>query len=149
MNRHILMADVIHSGEEPSNELMENFKSVVEKINSDFRSQLLSPFTITLGDEFQGIVSCVSSGVKVLIAFEEAILAKDRPFQLRYVFHEGEVDTAINPDRAHEMLGPGLTYARRALNDLKGAASRFNISLVDKEQSMRLNQLFVLYRHFV
>lgn len=149
MKGFILMADVVHSGKKPAEKLMKNFKAVVESVNQSCKSGILSPITITLGDEFQGIVKDLKSGISAILRMEEEIVASGRKFQLRYVLYEGEIGTAINPERAHEMLGPGLTNARKTLENSKKARNRFRIAVGNKELSERLSKLFFLLQHFI
>ena len=116
---YILMADIVGSRRKKSTQLLAQFHLVVEDANKKFKKHLLSPLTITLGDEFQGIVTDLAASVAVIIYLEESRVTKGYNFQLRYVLHYGKVETAINKKNAHAMLGKGLTEARQALTALK------------------------------
>src|SRR5687768_15871818 len=94
----ILMADIIGSSGKASNQLMKVFQKVVEKINLQQQDNLLSPFTITLGDEFQGVVKDLKAGLESIITFEETLIKHQLDFKLRYVLQYGQIDTPINPE---------------------------------------------------
>ncbi|MEP0985197.1 SatD family protein [Ekhidna sp.] len=146
MNRFILMADVVSSHEKDSKALMSDFQVLVQWTNKIYGDDIESPLTITLGDEFQGIVKSAAKGVDIILAMEEYILEEEFDFKLRYVLHEGEVETPINKDKAYEMLGPGLTDARKMLNDMKKENGRFLISIPASNQ---INKMMKVTQHFI
>ena len=146
MNAFILMADVVNSSNQRPEKLMDELKSVVEWTNKIFAGSIESPLTITLGDEFQGIVGSASEGVEIILAMEEYIIEEDYNFKLRYVLHEGEVKTEVNPEVAYEMLGSGLTKARQLLGEMKKEPNRFMIKINRHEtvgKMMRIIQHFI------
>ena len=135
----ILMADVINSRESQQSDLMKDFKRVVTNVNQGSKAKILSPLTITLGDEFQGIAKDLQSAIEIIIQLEEEIIDKKANFALRYVLVEGEIETSINTSIAYEMLGSGLTMARNYLSESKSANDRFHIVIKDKMKSKILN----------
>ena len=145
-NQFILMADVVGSHEKNSEELMHAFQVLVQWTNKIYGDSIESPLTITLGDEFQGIVSSASKGIDIILAMEEYILEEEFDFKLRYVLNEGEVETPINEEKAYEMLGPGLTDARKMLNEMKKDNGRFLISVKSSDQ---INKMMRITQHFI
>lgn len=146
MNATILMADVIGSSKQDAKHLMKDFKAVVESVNQKHEKGLLSPLTITLGDEFQGVVRNVHEAIKVVLALEDAIMELAKPFKLRYIIHQGRIDTPINHEKAYEMLGPGLTEAREKLTSMKSSKKRFVVSIADKALSDQVGLMFTIYQ---
>ncbi len=53
----IFMGDVVNSSDYDGEVLSKGLKELVESTNKKFGKAILSPLTITLGDEFQGILS--------------------------------------------------------------------------------------------
>jgi hypothetical protein len=70
-------------------------------------------------------------------------------YSLRYVFLNGKIGTAINPEIAYGMLGEGLSTARKSLADLKKTDERFVIFTPKKAQSEALNEAFKVYQHIL
>ena len=102
-------------------------------------NQLISPLTITLGDEFQGVSNSLKNSILVILYFEEYIIKNNANFALRYVINYGKIDTPINSEIAYGMLGEGLSNARRMLENLKKTDYRFEIETKSKSKSKALN----------
>ena len=149
MKRYILMADIVKSSKYDANILMQEFREISNNINSKFKNDFYSPITITLGDEFQSIVSSLKSGIEVIITFEENILQYKEKFRLRYVLNFGEIYTPINPNQAYQMLGEGFVDTREMLEGLKKSDKRFLIKNDDDKISKKLNLAFYVYQSFV
>ena len=149
MKHFILMADIISSGEKEQKQLMREFKLLINEVNKNNESNILSPLTITLGDEFQGVIKDLSSSTNIILEIEESIIKNKFNFKLRYILNEGSIDTPINRDIAYEMLGSGLTDARYKLNELKNSKERFIISLENKLQKNILINAFKIYDNIV
>lgn len=146
---YILMADVIKS-REWNEDLMHLLKEVVKDINSKKRKKLLSPLTITLGDEFQGIPASLANAIELIIAIEESILKHGIIFKMRYVLNYGNIDTPINKKIAYQMTGSGLTDARFLLNNLKkNKQDRFHFNVADEKLTKILEDEFIIYQSIV
>lgn len=76
---------------------------------------LTSPYTLTLGDEFQ-MVSRDASGVFIDIF---TLLAAVAPVRMRFGLAIGEIVTPLNHDQAIGMDGPAFHRARAVLERLK------------------------------
>jgi len=138
------MADVIKSRNLQGKPLMDKLKNLVADVNQRQPSFFLSPATITLGDEFQAILTSLKSGIETIIHIEENVVRKNLDFKLRYLINFGIIETTINPDLAYEMLGEGLTHARESLNKLKKSYNRISIDINNNRGDM-LNNLFKIY----
>jgi hypothetical protein len=136
------MGDIISSQKYDGTELMVAFKQLVLDCNQDLGQCMLSPYTITLGDEFQGIAKSLLCSVQSLFYIEEEILRRELPFQLRYVVHYGEIDTPLNPAIAYGMVGPGLAKARELLTGAGVRRPRFCFDLPGQRLTCQLNRLF-------
>ena len=149
MKHFILMADIIDSSKKDSHLLMENFKTLIKEINDLHSNDILSPLTITLGDEFQGVINDLSTSTLIILNIEEYIIHHKLNFKLRYVLNEGEIETPINKNNAYEMLGTGLTEARLKLNNSKNEKSRFKISIENELQNSILNDAFIVLENII
>ncbi len=149
MKNFILMSDIIGSSSKNQNRLMQDFKKCTKYINEKYASNILSKLTITLGDEFQGVVKDLTTALKILIDIEEFIIENNFQIKLRYVLFWGKIDTPINKNIAHEMLGEGLTTARNLINNLKSTGQRFCIDIENSQKSIIINNCFNLYQNIV
>ncbi len=136
------MGDVVNSSDYDGEVLSKGLKELVESTNKKFSKDILSPLTITLGDEFQGVLNSVSTGIDLLFHLEEELLITEPDFKLHYVLLLGEIETEINPDIAYEMMGKGLTEARKMLSSKKRNRKRFRFKLQNKEQTEQLSKIF-------
>lgn len=145
--KYILMADIVQSHKKQSPKLMQQFKALVAVINKKHKQQFLSPLTITLGDEFQGLPATLKDALEIIIEIEEIIVLKKFDFKLRYVLNKGKIDTPINSKIAYEMLGEGLTQARYQLNELKTEKRiRFFIDIKKKRENALFTNSFVIFQ---
>jgi len=62
--RHILMGDVIGSSKHDSRKLRKVFMELVSSCNKNLKHDIISPYTVTLGDEFQGIATSLHAVMK-------------------------------------------------------------------------------------
>ena len=143
-NRYILMGDIIGSRKHDARQLRKNFINLTSGCNRKLKQVILSPYTVTLGDEFQGIATSLHSVIKSIFYMEETILRKQLDFQVRYVAVQGDIDTPINRLKAHTMMGSGLTEAREILTDKRRGQPRFRFVLQDGHTMNHLNRLFLV-----
>jgi hypothetical protein len=145
----IIMADVIGSSKRNGKTLMNDLKAGVRFVNKKEKQHILSPMTITLGDEFQGVVKNPHAALQIILDMEIFLMSLKSPFKLRYVVYEGDIQTKLNKERAYEMLGPGLTAAREQLIALKSSKGRFTVCLKDQELTEKLNLMLVVLQGII
>ncbi len=145
--QHILMADVIDSRKINSKTVANALAKIVTETNATFEKVIISPLTITLGDEFQGIISTPEAIIEIILHIEEQLIINECPFKLRYASNTGKIDTAINKKIAYGMIGEGLTQTRTILNNAKKADERF--FLFSGIKGDVLNKLFIVFSSFV
>lgn len=143
----VLMADIVDSRKSDQKELMKRFRKLTDDVNKKNRKALLSPITITLGDEFQGVVKNISAAVCLILEMEEKLIQDQAGFKLRYVLYEGSIDTPINEDIAYGMLGEGLTKAREALENTKATNSRYYFNLKNQQAAAALINSMSIYQN--
>jgi hypothetical protein len=141
---HILMGDIVASSHHPAAALREAFMAQIDACNAALKAGILSPYTITLGDEFQGIAVSLKAAFEAIFHLEEHIPCGALPFKLRYVIVDGEIDTPINREKAHAMMGAGLTLARRMLTDKRRGQPRYRFDLPDKAATIQFERLFLV-----
>lgn len=140
---HIIMADIVASRSYAGEALLKAFSRLVQSSNDTYEDGILSPYTITLGDEFQGVVESLKVAIDTIFYLEESLLLEMPYFQLRYAVVFGEIDTPLNPLIAHGMTGPGLALARELLTKKQRGKHRFQFKLSHGHDA-ELNMLFRL-----
>jgi hypothetical protein len=137
----ILMGDVIGSRKLPAVELHEQMKALLSACNKDLKAAILSPYTTTLGDEFQGIAASLHATLESVFYLEDSRLRRQYDFQIRYVVLYGQLETAVNREIAYGMMGAGLTRARELLTDKRRGRPRFQFDLPQEWLAENLTRL--------
>jgi len=124
------MGDLIGSETTDSVErLHQQFNDAIASANKRKNSGLVSPLTITLGDEFQGLYSSLTCGLSAIQAMRQQLLGQD--VECRFVLGAVSIATPVNRVRAWNMMGAGLAGTRDKLGDKRHpSAYRFFIPRV-------------------
>lgn len=149
MDRIVLMGDIIDSRSKNSKKIMSEMKQLVNYINTKYSSSILSPLTITLGDEFQSIIKTKAPACQIIIDSVMYCFEHGFDWKLRFVLYEGKVDTKINTKIAYEMLGEALSNARNLLETKKKSDSLVTIQFKNSNQSETLQNSFGLLTNLV
>ena len=142
---YILMGDVIGSSKYDAQKLRREFMDLISSCNKNLNPVIISPYTVTLGDEFQGIAASLHAMIESIFFLEESVLHKKLAFKIRYVAVQGDIDTPVNRLKAHTMMGSGLTKAREILTDKRRGKPRFIFDLSDTYTMDQLNRLYMVY----
>ncbi|WP_295885302.1 SatD family protein [uncultured Thiohalocapsa sp.] len=121
----VVIADVIASRELPDRAAAQRrLRASLDSRNAARApGELLSPYTLTLGDEFQ-VVPARAAGLFGDLLQVAADLA---PVALRFALALGDIDTAINPQQAIGMDGSAFHRARDGITRLKDAAAHCRV----------------------
>ncbi|RPH93279.1 MAG: hypothetical protein EHM72_16475 [Calditrichaeota bacterium] len=110
-----IIADIIKSKEiDHRNQFQSELAVTLQKINTT-SSSIISPYTITLGDEFQAVYRDGEWLLRDLLT----ILIKVFPIQMRFAIGYGGITTDINREKSIGMDGPAFYEAREGLTLLK------------------------------
>ena len=128
MDHHIvLIGDLIRS-KELGDKDRERYQSIlteeISRINQKATS-IVSPLTITLGDEFQAVYNDLSA----VLADSWSILEVMHPVGVRFSIGIGQIHTPINSDQALGMDGPAFHAARDGMDEIKESGRIYIISL--------------------
>ena len=86
---------------------------------------IISPFTVTLGDEFQALfIGDGADGIWLCIAEIEAEMY---PVQIRFALGLGDIATDINREAALAMDGPAFHRARAGIETMKKDKVRYRL----------------------
>ena len=125
--------------------VQERLRACLRQLNSKKREGLLSPYTITLGDEFQAVFSTPDR----LFRDSLTILIALYPVEVRFSFAIGEISTAINTKQAIGMDGPAFHEARETIDHLKKTKNLFAIASSDGTGLTLINQSLALVSHTI
>ncbi|MBN1498581.1 MAG: hypothetical protein JW982_00365 [Spirochaetes bacterium] len=115
MNYTVVIADIINS------RMILNRKAFQKKLEKDLSAvseksgTIISPYTVTLGDEFQAVYTTPENVIKDYFC----ILMKIFPVKLRCSAGIGKISTEIKTDSSIGMDGPAFYNARKQMEDIK------------------------------
>jgi hypothetical protein len=104
---------------------------------------LLSPYTITLGDEIQAVFGQAYG----IFADAAVLLAAVYPHRMRFSYGVGKLVTPINPDQAIGMDGPAFYHARDGIDRLKKEKRLFHVAGDHLPRPELLNHALYLIAH--
>ena len=116
MNQYYaLIGDIIESRHLANRaQQQEALNQVLDNLNDRYQAHLASRFSLTLGDEFQGLVKV---GAPIFQMIDELRLALPE-LNLRFGLGLGEILTSINPALSLGADGPAYWRAREAIQQV-------------------------------
>lgn len=117
-----IIGDIVKSRElDERREIQYKLESVLSTINEKYKECIAAKFTITLGDEFQGLLKNPENLLNVI----DYIKIKLGPIRLRFGVGIGEMSTEIK-EIAIGSDGSAYHVAREALNDVKDSSVKYS-----------------------
>ncbi|MGN5375948.1 SatD family protein [Sphingomonas hankookensis] len=104
----------------------QHFNAAIDRANDIARPA--SPLTITLGDEFQGIFGSLTMAARTARDIRLDLL--EQRIECRFAIGIVRLDTALNTERAWNMMGHGLADTRAKLNQ-KRSNNLYRFALPD------------------
>ncbi len=147
MNSIVLIGDIKSSqalDPQKRKEIQELLQQALEDINTE-EGGLVSPPTITLGDEFQAVYNSADS----LLQHTWKIMSELHPVNLRFSIGIGSISTSINREQAIGMDGPAFYVARSGIDLLKESGFIYHISIADTSGNNSLLNLINGSLHLV
>jgi len=133
----VITADVKGSRDfEDRAALQESLKAAMARVNEEFAPHLVVPFSITIGDEWQGVLRSPAESYDVAQAFARALEGVSVVFGIG----EGEIATPI-AERSAEMDGEAFHRSREALEKTKTDGKSIAFCTVDAEADKLVNAL--------
>ncbi len=110
-----VIADIVDSKKiDNRGELQNKLISVLDALNQNSKN-LVSPYTVTLGDEFQAVCRAEAPIISDIITIMKAIY----PVKLRVAVGTGIISTKINSSSAIGMDGPAFYSSRDGITEMK------------------------------
>lgn len=120
----VIIGDVVDSRHLPDRKQFQRRLKQQLAHTSRNAEDLASPYTITLGDEFQAVYRSAGS----LFADIFGIMAEVHPAHIRVSIGVGKLTTSVNSKQALGMDGPAFYAAREALAKMKKLPGLMHIS---------------------
>ena len=115
MNYIAIIGDIKHSKNISNRyEIQEKLKKTLDNINKQYKKDIAAKFLITLGDEFQGLLSAAEPLVDIVGYIQNEMF----PVRIIIVVGIGEITTEINRNAAIGADGPAFYAARRAITGI-------------------------------
>lgn len=111
-----IIGDIVDSKkipEEKRRDIQKKLKKTLDTINKQYHKNLASNFTITLGDEFQGLLKTPERIFEMLDTIELAMA--EEQIEIRFGIGLGEITTKIDPALSIGADGPAYWHARTAI----------------------------------
>ena len=140
-----VIGDLVASKAMPKRAVFQRRLTKVLEQTSAAASALASPYTITLGDEFQAVYRTADS----LFVDIVKIMADIHPVRARFAIGVGDLTTRINAERALGMDGPAFHQAREALTALKAEGRLWRIAGDDPKAWVLSKHVLNLLSHHV
>lgn len=116
MNYCAIIGDIVGSKKiQNRQETQDHFKDVLNAVNEKYDMYIASKFTVTLGDEFQGLL------FHPTLSFEIIEFIKDRMYPVELVFGIGigKMETSFDKHTSIGSDGPAYWYARKMVEKAK------------------------------
>lgn len=131
MKKIAIIGDLVSSKRiKERSRVQKNLQDVLIKLNSRDES-ILSPYTITLGDEFQAVLKNSTNLFTDFIA----IMVELFPVKVRFSIGVGDIITKINKEMAIGMDGQAFHNAREGIEELKRTSYYFNLKGLTSDNS--------------
>jgi hypothetical protein len=125
--------------------VQERLEWVCDHLNADAESLgLVSPLTVTLGDEFQALFRSARALWQVVFAVESALQGDDDSepeVAMRFGVGIGNLSTPLNSTAAIGMDGPAFHRAREAIETLKRDDRRYRVEGLQQEAGLARHML--------
>ncbi len=107
-----VIGDLVASRGIPAREkFQKQFMQVISSLNVRFKPSIASQFTVTLGDEFQGLLGEASQICHLM----DTVITGLYPVKVRFGIGIGSMSTAIDPKLSLGADGPAYWAARRGI----------------------------------
>ncbi len=130
-------------------QVQRKLNAVLKEINEKYADDIAADFLITLGDEFQGLLSDASHLLEIIRMVQRHL----HPVEVRFGIGIGKITTAINRDAALGADGPAYYAARNMIDELrlqekklKNQAPDIKIAVYGRDDDLKVEQINSFFR---
>jgi len=119
--------------------IQEKLKIVLDKINNKYRKNIKVKFSITLGDEFQGLIDSLALSYIIIKDIKRLLF----PLKISFGVGVGKISTKFSK-RTSEMDGEAFFRSRKALGHAKNLKQNIYYITGDKNRDEFINTIIML-----
>lgn len=140
MKKIVIIGDIVSSQViKERGTIQKRIINLFKKINEN-NTSLISPYTITLGDEFQAVYKDADKLFKDIWFIKSMVY----PVKIRFSVGIGEITTPINKKQSIGMDGPAFYNARKGIDKLKETPYYLLIEGIENNKRLIENILFLI-----
>ena len=137
-----LIGDIIESKKiQDRAQVQQQLLRLMKELNWQYQDYLISPFTVTTGDEFQALFSPNSYMFQIIDQLSVAF----SPYEIRFGIGVGEMVTEINKEQSIGSDGPAYWLAREAINHIHDkndyGINHISVFLANEEVNWTVNAM--------
>ena len=139
-----LIGDIIESKKiQDRAQVQQHLLQLMKELNQQYQNYLVSPFTVTTGDEFQALLLPNKHIFQIIDEISLSFL----PYEIRFGIGRGDILTKINKKQSIESDGPAYWKAREAINTVHAknyyGYKKVGVCLEDKDLEDNINSLLL------
>jgi len=117
-----IIGDIVESKQlKERGQVQRQLNQVLDQVNRQYKTAIAAKFTITLGDEFQGLMHTTQD----ILMMIDWIRFRMQPVEIRFGIGIGPMSTAIDEAAAIGADGPAFYAAREGLNRIKDLNTKY------------------------
>ena len=137
-----LIGDVIESKKiQDRAQAQQKLLQLMKELNQQYQKYLVSPFTVTAGDEFQALFLPNSDMFQIMDQLSVAFA----PYEIRFGIGVGDMITEINKEQSIGSDGPAYWLAREAINHIHDkndyGINHISVFLADEKATQTINAI--------
>lgn len=135
----VIIGDMVQSREiRERQKVQEAFQQALQRVQQEYERGIVSPLTLTIGDEFQAVLNKADRFFFMINRLEEYL----PEIRFRYGLGVGTISTTLNRQAAIGMDGPAFHFARQALEQARQYQRRIVFACTQSKVTKRIDLLF-------
>ncbi len=135
----VIIGDMVQSRKiRERQKVQEAFQQALQRVQQEYELEIVSPLTLTIGDEFQTVLNKADRFFPMINRLEEYL----PEIRFRFGLGVGTISTALNRKAAIGMDGPAFHFARQALEQARQHQRRFVFACTQPKATKRIDLLF-------
>ncbi|MDI6641020.1 MAG: SatD family protein [Elusimicrobiota bacterium] len=135
-----ITGDLIKSREIPNrNRIQLKLQNILDRVNKQFKDIIIVKFSITVGDEFQGLLNSVEKSYDIIKEIQNSLY----PVKISFGVGVGSISTKIMK-KSTEMDGECFRWSREALEKAKKDEQSIVYITGNSEKDLAMNTIIML-----